>query len=104
MHREETVFSSSGASLRLTGVLKHAAPWDALDLAWILDFCVTFKQRKGRKRKRGGETWENCGDKEREGAKQEEECRVMGNINKASKKNSKRKKVRKCLIPFRLEK
>lgn len=37
---------------------------------------------------------------EREADRQEEEGRVMGNINKASKKNSKRKKVRIHLIAF----
>ncbi len=80
------------ASLGVKGV----APWNALDSVWILDFYVTIKQR-GRERgteeeKQGRRVGTN--KQEREADRQEEEGRVMGNINKASKKNSKRKKVR----------
>lgn len=72
--------------------VKGVIPLNALDLVWILDIYVTTEQRGKKEEKQ----WRSVGTNEdkREGRRQEEEGRVMGNINKASKKNSKRKKVR----------
>lgn len=72
---------------------RHVDPSTPLDSIWTLCLCVTFKDKEGGEQGAGLKVWGQAGGKRR----------VMGNVNKTSKKNSKRKKVRMRLIALRLE-
>lgn len=72
---------------------RHVDQSTPLDSIWTLCLCVTFKDKEGGEEGAGLKVWGQAGGKRR----------VMGNVNKTSKKNSKRKKVRMRLIALSLE-
>lgn len=63
---------------------RHVDSSTPLESIWTLCLCVTFKDKEGGEEGAGLKVWGQAGGKRR----------VMGNVNKTSKKNSKRKKVR----------
>lgn len=85
------VESFAFASLGVKGL------WDAQDAVWILRSCVRFDPGGGRNRTSVGANKEQ---RKGWGGIERKRARGMGNINKASKKNSKRKKVRKNSTAF----
>lgn len=75
VHRGAASFVVAVVKVTLLGVKPL---WDALDgIWWNLDIYATTEERRARRKWLMGQ--------------------VMGNINKASKKNSKKRKVRKAI-------
>lgn len=99
MHQEESQLCISSSVVVVEVVVvpllgaRHVDPSTPLESTWTLCLCVTSKDKEGGEEIAGLKVWGQAGGKRR----------VMGNVNKTPKKNSKRKKVRMRLIDLRLE-